>query len=68
MCSSDLSGTLEIERELDVVGGGVERGNEDALVEASIKSGPKTIAHVWKLLGFTFLMFLLYTFIGFWGA
>ena len=62
------SGTLEIERELDVVGGGVERGNEDALVEASIKSGPKTIAHVWKLLGFTFLMFLLYTFIGFWGA
>ena len=83
------SGTLEIERESDVVGGGVEHGNDDALVETPIKSGLKTIAHVWKqsrtrhlvlvvwrrchlwkLLGFTFLMVLLYTlsFIGFWGA
>ena len=56
-------------REEGVIGGETGHGDKDASLEGPNKSSLKVVVHVWKLLGFTFLVFLLYTsFIEFWGV
>ena len=49
----------------DVMDGGVEHGDEDALLGTPVQSGLGAAMHVWKLLGFASLVFLLYMF---WAA
>lgn len=52
----------------DVMDGSIEHGDEDAVLGTPAESGLRAAMHVWKLLGFASLVFLLYTFIGFWGV
>ena len=67
---NDDRNTATIEDEVGD-GGGAGAGAENetsqelqkSLLEARLDSSLKATAHVWKLLGFTFLVYLLYTFI-----
>ena len=64
---NDDRNTATIEDEVED-GGGAGAENETSqelqksLLEARLDSSPKATARVWKLLGFTFLVYLLYTF------
>ena len=52
----------------DVMDGSMEHGDEGASLGSPVESGLGVMVHVWKLLGFASIVFLLYTFIGFWGV
>ena len=49
------------------IGDDIGAGNETPLLGALNETSLKTTVHVWKLFGFTFLVFLLYILIKFWG-